>query len=268
MARPLRIEFAEALYHITSRGDGREAIYLDDGDRELFSSVFADVCERFNWSCHVYCLMGNHYHLLIETHEDNLSQGMRQINGVYTQRFNIRHRRVGACFQGRYKAILVDKDAYLLELARYVVLNPVRAEMVRSAGDWPLSNYRSTTGVMDAPGWLDVNWTLSMFAARKAASIRRYQEFVAGGKGLPSPWQQLRNQVYLGGDEFIEQMHKKIEDISLDDVPKLQKRKLAKPLDHYEKMAASRDEAIAAVYRSGGYSQKAIAVFLVCTIRR
>ena len=130
MARPLRLEFAGALYHVTSRGDRREDIYLDDGDRQDWLAVLAHVCERFNWVVHAYCQMTNHYHLLVETVDGNLSQGMRQLNGLYTQRFNRRHRQVGHLFQGRYKAILVQKEAHLLELSRYVVLNPVRAGMV------------------------------------------------------------------------------------------------------------------------------------------
>ena len=141
MARPLRIEFENALYHVTSRGDGQEDIYMDDEDRLDYLGVLAEVCERFNWVLQAYCLMSNHYHLLIETPDSNLSKGMRQLNGVYTQRFNRKHQRVGHVFQGRYKAILVEKDAYLLELARYMVLNPVRAQMVRSAKDWPWSSF-------------------------------------------------------------------------------------------------------------------------------
>lgn len=143
MARPLRIEFAHGLYHVTSRGDGREDIFLEDADRELFLEVLSESVDRFNWVIHAYCLMDNHYHLLIETPDGNLSQGMRQLNGVYTQRFNRKHKRVGHVFQGRYKAIIVQKDSYLLELARYIVLNPVRAEMVRTAREWPWSSYRA-----------------------------------------------------------------------------------------------------------------------------
>ena len=129
MARPLKIEFAGALYHVTSRGNGREDIYLDDEDRELFMLVLDECCELFNWSIYSWCQMTNHYHLLIETPDANLSQGMRYLNGVYTQRFNRKHSRGGYVFQGRYKAILVDKNEYLQELSRYIVLNPVRAEM-------------------------------------------------------------------------------------------------------------------------------------------
>lgn len=136
MARPLRIELAGGLYHVSSRGDRREAIYLDDGDRQRWLTLLGEVCGRFSWRCHAYCQMTNHYHLVVETPEGNLSQGMRQLNGVYTQLVNRHHRRVGHVFQGRYKAILVEKDSYLLELARYVVLNPVRAGMVTDAGAW------------------------------------------------------------------------------------------------------------------------------------
>ncbi len=131
MARPLRIEYPGALYHITARGNAREPIFKDDTDRRAFLEILGNVIERHQWRCHAYCLMGNHYHLLIETPKANLSPGMRQLNGIYTQAFNRRHARVGHVLQGRFKAILVDKDSYLLELCRYIVLNPVRANMVK-----------------------------------------------------------------------------------------------------------------------------------------
>ena len=125
MARPLRIEFPGAVYHVTSRGNERKAIFRDDQDRKRFLEALADVTLRYNWLCHAYCLIGNHYPLLIDTTDGNLSIGMRQLNGVYTQRFNKRHGRVGHLFQGRFKAVLVQKDSHLLEACRYVVLNPV-----------------------------------------------------------------------------------------------------------------------------------------------
>ena len=133
MVRPLRIEFAGALYHITSRGNERQDIYRDDTDRQQFLSILGDCIQKYNWHCHAFCLMSNHYHLLIETAAPTLSKGMRQLNGVYTQFHNIRHKRVGHLFQGRYKAILVEKEYYLLELSRYIVLNPVRAVTVGMA---------------------------------------------------------------------------------------------------------------------------------------
>lgn len=139
------------LYHVTSRGDRREDIYLHDADREKWLELFGQVCKRYHWKCHAYCLMSNHYHIVVETVEGNLSSGMRQLNGVYTQRFNATHQRVGHVFQGRYKGILVEKDSYLLELSRYVVLNPVRANMVINAGKWRWSSYRDMAGERNAP---------------------------------------------------------------------------------------------------------------------
>ena len=259
MARPLRIEFSGALYHVTARGDGREDIYLEDSDRELFLSVLSHVCERFNWVVHAYCLMSNHYHLLIETPDANLSKGMRQLNGVYTQSFNRKHGRVGHVFQGRYKAILVQKDSYLLELARYIVLNPVRAEMVRSARDWPWSSYRATAGMADSPAWLHGDWLLSAFSRKKKDAIEGYRKFVKEGKGHPSPWQNLKNQIYLGSEKFVEDMQRKISpDISLDESPAAQRRAVPKSLKYYESQYANRNEAIVMAYSGGGYSMKEV----------
>ena len=139
MSRPVRIKLSGGLYHVTARGDRREAIYEDDADRVAFLELLGEVINAHNWLCHAYCLMTNHYHLVIETPDGNLSKGMRQLNGVYAQKNNRRHRRDGHLFQGRYKAILVDSDGYLLELSRYVVLNPLRAHMVERVADYPWS---------------------------------------------------------------------------------------------------------------------------------
>jgi len=259
MTRPLRIEFPNALYHLTSRGNRRENIYLNDNDRMLFLNNFLQVQKRFNWLCHGYCLMSNHYHLLIETPEANLSQGMRQLNGVYTQKFNRTHHRVGHVFQGRYKAVLVQKDAYLLELSRYIVLNPVRAGMVQSAKDWPWSNYRATAGLVQVPEWLHVDWLLSCFGVRKKRATRLFRQFVADGKDSQSPLSKLRNQLYLGDDAFIEAMQARVEkDADLSEVPMAQKRKLAEPVKNYLEKAATRNEGICFAHQSGGFSMKAI----------
>jgi len=259
MARPLRIEFAGALYHITSRGDRREDIYLDDDDRVCFLDVLAEVCDRFNWACHAYCLMSNHYHLLVETHEPTLGRGMRQLNGVYTQRFNRTHARVGHVFQGRYKAILVEKDSYLLELARYIVLNPVRAGMVSSARDWPWSSYRATADGRNQPTWLNVQWLLSAFDSKRSAAGLAYRRFVSEGRRKPSPWGELKQQTYLGSDAFVEAMQAKVDDhADLDEIPAARRRPRPKPLDHYADAYPNRDEAILAAYRSGGYTMKEI----------
>ena len=167
MSRPLRIEFPDALYHVTARGDRREDIYEDDQDRQAFLLILERVITQLNWTCYAWCLMDNHYHLLIQTPDGNLSKGMRQLNGVYTQASNRRHRRVGHLFQGRFKAILVDSDAYLLELARYVVLNPVRAGRVKKPADWTWSSYRASVGLEPAAPWLAVDGLLAQLAKRR-----------------------------------------------------------------------------------------------------
>ena len=259
MARPLRLEFSGALYHVTSRGDRREAVYENDTDRQAFLSLLDQVCEIHNWLCHAYCLMGNHYHLLVETPDANLSKGMRQLNGVYTQQFNQRHDRVWHVFQGRYKAILVEKQAYLLEVARYIVLNPVRAQMVRSAKDWPWGSYRATAGYAVMPTCLTSDWLLSAFGVTWSEAQEHYRQFVQAGKGQPSPWQELRNQVYLGSEAFVEKMLQHIDgDKSHGEIPVSQRRPIPKSLDEYEQAHTTRNQAIIEAYLSGGYTLKQI----------
>jgi len=191
MMRPVRIEFAGALYHVTFRGDRREAIYEDDADRERFLEVLGEVIETFNWVCHAYCLMGNHYHLGIDTSDGKLSKGMRQLNRVYTQASNRRNGRVGHLFQSRYKAILVDGDAYLLELTRYVVLNPVRAGIVKNPRDWPWSSYLDMVGERFAPAWLTTDGVLAEFGTNRREAVRRCLAFVLEGLGAESIWCDL-----------------------------------------------------------------------------
>ncbi len=150
--------------------------------------------------------MDNHSHLLIETPDANVSLGMRQLNGVYTQWYNRRHRRPGHMFQGRYKAILVDKDKYLLELSRYVVLNPVRARRVELPEQWNWSSYGATAGFKDVPEHLSVNWVLGLFGTDRKTAQRRYREFVQEGIKRESPWGALRGQILLGGEAFVERL--------------------------------------------------------------
>ncbi|MBL0163827.1 MAG: transposase [Xanthomonadales bacterium] len=258
MARPIRLEFAGALYHVTSRGDRREAIYEDDADRERFLTVLAEVVRDFNWVCHAYCLMGNHYHLLIETPDANLSKGMRQLNGVYTQASNRRHGRVGHLFQGRFKAILVEADSYLLEVARDVVLNPVRARMVRDPAKWPWSSYRAMMGEVESPDWLATDDLLAAFAKRRSDARRRYRQFVAEGKGFDSIWQQVTGQVFLGDDAFVARSLRHAKASDDVNVPRAQRRAPPPSLDRIAARHATRDEAIIAAHASGGYSYQQI----------
>ncbi|MCR4404247.1 MAG: transposase [Candidatus Acetothermia bacterium] len=258
MARPLRIEFPGAVYHVTSRGNALEEIYRDDADREAFLDVLAQAVERFHWLCHAYCLMGNHYHLLVETLQPTLSRGMRHLNGVYTQWFNRRHQRVGHLFQGRFKAILVEKEAYLLELCRYVVLNPVRAKLVRAANGWPWSSYRATAGLAEPPPFLTTDWVLGQFSEDREEAQRRYRRFVAAGKGV-AVWHELKGQIYLGSDAFIEQLPKPA--VAVREIPRLQRQGVRPSLEKLFAGAAL-GQAIAAAYRDHGYTMKEIADYL------
>jgi putative transposase len=259
MARPLRLELAGALYHVTSRGDGREDIYLSDNDRLAWLDTLGQVCVRFNWVCHAYCLMSNHYHIVIETPDANLSKGMRQLNGVYTQRFNRVHERVGHVFQGRFKAVIVEKDSYLLELARYVVLNPVRAKLVRQLEQWPWSSFRATCGLAARPAWLQTDFVLSQFGTQRARAIGKYVAFVHEGKGLPSVWSALQGQIYLGSEKFIKKMQSVlVKKPGLTEIPRAQRHAWARDLADYAR-AHERDEAIAMAFLSGHHTMAAIA---------
>jgi putative transposase len=259
MARPLRLEFSGALYHVTSRGDRREAIYLDDQDRREWLMVLALVCDRFNWVVHAYCQMTNHYHLVVETVEGNLSAGMRQLNGLYTQRFNRRYRMSGHLFQGRYKAILVQKEAHLLELSRYVVLNPVRAQMVELPEDWPWSSYSFAIGDTFAPEWLDTDWLLGQFGTQRAAARRAFKKFVLQGVGLPSPLLGTKHQLLLGDDDFVKQHQASLQEGALRELSIAHKRSLALSLAEYVEQTDNRNEAMAQAYRSGAYTMAEIA---------
>ena len=245
---------------MTSRGDHREDIYLGDTDREAWLALLGLVCERFNWICHAYCQMTNHYHAVIETPEGNLAQGMRQLNGVYTQYINRTHQRVGHVFQGRYKAILVEKDSYLLELGRYVVLNPVRAGMVKQPEQWQWSSYRAMVGKAETPDWLQTDWLLGQFGKQRQRARDKYRDFVHAGVGLPSIWSELESQIFLGGERFIQRMQRRVESRSdLQEIPRAQRRRRAKSLEYYVQRYKEPRQAMLEAYRTGSYTLKAIA---------
>lgn len=260
MARPLRIEYEGAVYHVTSRGNAQSDIYLSDGDRELFLEVLALVVERFGWICHAYCLMSNHYHLMIETPQANLSRGMRQLNGVYTQRFNRVHKRVGHVFQGRFKSIVVDKDAYLLELSRYIVRNPVAAGMVTDVGDWLWSSYGATAGSANKPAFLEVNWLLSQFGNNVEMAKAAYKQFVNKEEYL-MPWEGLNGPDILGDDTFRIQLQNYKGDGDRE-VPKRKKILRHLPLSELSTQSKRRGEWMRQAYQEHGYTMLAIADYV------
>ena len=259
MSRPLRIEFPGALYHVTSRGNARQKIYRDDPDREQFLSTLAHVIGRYDWLCHAYCLLDNHYHLLIETPKANLSIGMRQLNGVYTQGFNRRHRRVGHLFQGRFKAILVERESHWLELCRYVVLNPVRATMVKHSGKWKWSSYRATAGEVRVPDYLTVDWVLGQFGSRGHHAQSQYRRFVEAGKRSASPWETLRGQMYLGAEDFVV---KHQPDRVIQEIPRKHTQAHRPALTELLSGRRDLDRAIYRAYDRYGYRMQEIARYL------
>jgi REP element-mobilizing transposase RayT len=270
MSRPLRIEFPGAIYHVTSRGDRRESIYRDDKDRGGHLAVIAQAMERFDAQVLAYCLMINHFHLVLHTRQANLSRLMRHINGVYTQRFNRRHGLVGHLFQGRFKAILVDRDAYLLALCRYVERNPVAARMVSEATDWPWSSCRAHLGQAQTPPWLDSDGVHGYLIGRPVSSVadrltamRLYAEQIAQAQDSDATfWHEaLRNQVYLGDESFVERMQAKAEPqrVVHQAIPKAQRLRSLSWQDGLAQCQGDRARALHRAYREGGAPMTALA---------
>ena len=276
MARPLRIEFAGAVYHVTSRGDRREAIFDDDADRMRFLRVLGLGLARFDAQVLTYCLMGNHYHLVVYTRQANLSLLMRHLNGVYTQGFNRRHGTVGHLFQGRFKAILVDREAYLLELCRYVELNPVRAGMVGDAASWRWSSYRAHVGETAAQEWLDTAGLHAYLLGRPAVTAadrqraaRRYAELVASAPQR-SLWDDgLTQQIYLGDASFVDSMQALAgtQRTTNAEVPR-QQRSAPRELHHWLASQPTREAALLHAHREGGLTMTAIARELGLSVAR
>ena len=206
MARPLRIIYPGAFYHVTSRGNEKKDVFKSRRDREKFLEYLASATQRYEAVIHAYCLMSNHYHLLLETPAGNLSQIMQHINSAYTTYFNIKRKRAGHLFQGRYKAILVEADEYATELSRYIHLNPVRAGMVTKPEDFPWSSYRGYIGHGNAPEWLKREFIHSYFDKRVATAAKKYRSFVEEllGAEYESPLNETFGSAVLGTAGFIE----------------------------------------------------------------
>lgn len=264
MARPLRLEHPGAIWHITSRGNERREIYRTDDDRHNFLALLAESVVKYRWTLHAWVLMTNHYHLLLETPEPTLSVGVKRLNGLHAQNFNRTHDRVGHLFQGRFKAILVERESHLLALVRYIVLNPVRCGAVAHAGDYVWSNYRATAGLASAPGWLDTDWTLAQFGPGSRAELcSRYRQFVAEGHGARSnPWEELVGQIYLGGESFCARMQRLAEPHLGDrEFPTIQRQPMRASFEAIvELVAATFDETAESIRRrSHRPSRKALA---------
>ena len=201
MARPLRIQAPGLTYHVTARGNNRMEIFLDDVDRRRFLRVLARVVVHFGLRCHAYCLMTNHFHLAATTTEANLSRAIKQLNGEYAQWWNRRHRRVGHVFQSRFGAQIVQDGRYLLNVCRYIVLNPVRAQLVPGPAHWHWSSYCATAGVIRAPSWLHCEELLDHVSnGHPAKACRRYRDFVLR---VNARTLRLSREAVLGDEKFV-----------------------------------------------------------------
>ncbi len=203
MARPLRIEYIGAFYHVTSRGNEQKAIFRSRKDREQFLSYLESAVVRYGAEIHAYCLMDNHYHLLVETPAGNLSQIMRHINGAYTTYFNVKRKRSGHLFQGRYKAILVEADKYATELSRYIHLNPVRAGIVAKPEEYEWSSYRQLIGMAEARIWLTTKFILGYFRGSRAREDYRKFVYDAISREDDSPLKNVIASTILGSPDFV-----------------------------------------------------------------
>lgn len=252
MARPLRVQFPGATYHVMSRGFEKGAIFVVDDDRRRFLSELDEVAERLGWSLWAYCLMGNHYHLLLQTCEPNLARGMRDLNGRYSQAFNHRHDRVGHLFQGRYKALVVDDEVYLHQVARYIVLNPVRGGLCARPEEWSWTSYRATCGDSPGPLCLRADEALAVFDRDRAVARSAYMAFVEAGLNQPDPARLVRNQLFVGDDTFVARAAAWASTQS-EEIPKRQRR-ATRRLAEFSQMHERRNAAIAAAHASGLYT--------------
>lgn len=263
MTRPLRIEYPGALYHITARGNNQEPIFHCDEDRKLLLTILATTIRTHNWICHAYCLMNNHYHLCLETPEANLSIGMRDLNGIYAQSINKRYQTIGHIFQDRFNSFLIEKEAYLLNVVSYIVLNPVRAKLVVDPKDWIWSNYRATAGLGKSPSWLETNWTRKLFSKNQLESTTKYQAFVLSQNNEVSPFEKIQEGKILGSPQFIHKVWEENQETDkITEVPKPE-RTIGRPsledifVDISDKEA--RNDAIRFAKRACGYPVTEIA---------
>lgn len=186
LVRALRNEIAGAHYHVMSRGNEKQNIFRSRSDRTAFLRMLSEVCTEQSWQIHTYCLMNNHFHLIVETPEKTLAIGMKALCGVYAQWFNARHGRVGHLYQGRYVSRLIEKDEYFLALQRYILQNPVRAGLCCEAVEWEWSSYSATIGISPRPDFLDPDFALGFFSDG-GNSVQAFIEYVSE-KSVPGPW--------------------------------------------------------------------------------
>ncbi len=224
MARPLRIEYEGALYHVSSRGNEQRAIVRDDVDRHKRLDWLRRTVETYGWRVHAFVLMTNHDHLFVETPRENLSAGMQYYNGSYTGYFNRRHRRAGHLFQGRFKGHLVEEDGYFLEISRYIHLNPVRAGLVERPEDWPWGSCPGYVRASQKLDWITYARVLGEFGGAAPQMRRSYARFLRAGMANPpsSPFDEAFGAMLLGSHAFVQRVRRLLDEKPDDpDVPDL-----------------------------------------------
>jgi len=256
VARPLRVAFPGALYHLISRGNNRARVFRSDADYEAFLAILEQVVDRFGWVCHSYCLLGNHYHLLVETPHPNLPLGMRQLNGVFAQQYNRRRSRVGHVFQARYTSVLVERDPYLLNVVRYIAWNPVRAGLCRTPAEWKWSSYPAFLGLAPAPAFLSTDWVLAQFGGDRRNARERLREFVEGER--PGPL-VLHAGVYATTEGYLRE--RLGDGDPIEEIPRRQWQPVPPTLDEVFKLHV---RPVAVAYRHYGYALREIAEHLGC----
>ena len=268
MARPLRIEFPEALYHVMSRGNERKPIARDDADRKKRLDWLRRTVETYRWRLHAFVLMRNHDHLFVETPEGNLSAGMQYLNGSYTSYFNRRHRRSGHLFQGRFKGHLIEEDGYFLEVSRYIHLNPVRAKVVARLEDYRWSSYLGYVRAAHAAPWVTYTRVLGEFGLTASTARRAYSRFVRAGmeEPPPSPFASAMGGLLVGSERFVTRMRNLLHDRSDDDaLPELAPLKPRPALEQIAETVADHFGHDARLWRPGRRvdgASRAVAAYL------
>ena len=268
MARPLRIEFAGAIYHVMSRGNARQEIVLDDADREKRLDWLRRTVETHGWLLHAFALMPNHDHLFVETPQPNLSAGMQFLNGSYASYFNWRHRRSGHLFQGRFKGHLIEEEGFFLEVSRYIHLNPVRAKMVARPDQYPWSSYGGYQRASRTLEWVTYDRVLGEFATASSLARRAYTRFVRAGieEPPPSPFAEALEGMLLGSDAFVARIRRLLDDRPTDrSIPQLEQIRSRPSLDEIVRVVGKhfgQDPALWLPGRRSDDASRAVAAYL------
>jgi REP element-mobilizing transposase RayT len=221
MARPLRLSFENAVYHITARGNRKEPIFYDDQDRKIFLQKINDTCLKYSFVCFAYCLMDNHYHLFLKTILPNISEGMHCLNTSYANWFKARHKIVGVVFQGRYKSILVEENSYSINLSAYIHLNPYRAGIVEDLREYPWSSFHDYMGSENTFVKMDTRFILEQFDNDREMARKKYEAYVLENRMMSNPLKDLYKGIALGGQSFLQSIKERAENIggSMREIP-------------------------------------------------